>query len=102
VDRETTGRKKLRKYEYLYILDPQEDTVKKTIEDVKGHYQKMGATIIKEEEMGKRRLTFAIKKKTDGFYYLTQIEIEDIAKLREFERELKLNSNVIRYIRTRA
>ena len=91
----------MRKYEYLYILDPQEEIIKKTIEEVKEIYNKIGVRLLKEEEMGKRRLAYAIEKKTDGFYYLTQIEIDDISKLREFEKELKLNKNVIRFMKLR-
>jgi small subunit ribosomal protein S6 len=92
----------LKQYEFLYILDPQEETTKKTIEDVKERYKQIGARVLKEEEMGKRRLTFEIRKRTDGFYYLTQIEIDDVSKLREFERELKLNPNIIRFMKVRA
>ena len=92
----------LKQYEFLYILDPQEEITKKTIEDVKERYKRIGARVLKEDEMGKRRLTFEIKKKTDGFYYLTQIEIDDITKLREFENELKLNPSVIRFMKVRA
>jgi len=92
----------LKKYEYLYILDPQEDTAKKTIENVKANYQSIGARLLKEEEMGKRKLAYEMRKKSDGFYYLTQIEVDDVAKLKEFERELKLNPSVIRFMKVRA
>jgi small subunit ribosomal protein S6 len=92
----------LKQYEFLYILDPQEEITKKTIEDVREHYKRIGARILKEDELGKRRLTFEIRKKTDGFYYMTQIEIDDVTKLREFEREIKLNPNVIRFMKVRA
>jgi small subunit ribosomal protein S6 len=92
----------LKQYEFLYILDPQEETAKKTIEDVKEHYTRIGARVLKESELGKRRLAFEVRKKTDGFYYLTQIEIDDVAKLRDFERELKLNPNIIRFMKVRA
>jgi small subunit ribosomal protein S6 len=92
----------LKQYEFIYILDPQEETAKKTIEDVKEHYKRIGARVLKEDELGKRRLAFEVRKKTDGFYYLTQIEIDDVAKLRDFERELKLNPNIIRFMKVRA
>lgn len=92
----------MKQYEFLYILDPQEEITKKTIEDVREHYKRIGARILKEDELGKRRLTFEIRKKTDGFYYMTQIEIDDVTKLREFEREIKLNPNVIRFMKVRA
>ena len=88
-----------RKYEILYILDPAEEIYKEQIEKLKEQYGKIEARIIKEEEMGKRRLAYEIDKRTDGFYYLTQIEIGDFNKLQDFEHELKLNPNVIRYIK---
>jgi small subunit ribosomal protein S6 len=91
----------LRKYEYIYIFDPQEENTKKTIEEVKESYDKMGINILKEEEIGKRRLAFEIKDRTDGFYYLTQIEVDDFTKLQEFEKDLKLNPNVIRFMKVR-
>jgi len=91
----------LRNYEYLYIFEPQEDVVKKSIDFVKQHYKDMGAKLLKEDEMGKRRLAYAIDKKTDGFYYVTQIEIDDLSKLTEFENELKLNADVIRFMKVR-
>ncbi len=91
----------MRNYEYLYIFEPQEDVVKKSIDFVKQHYKDMGAKLLKEDEMGKRRLAYAIDKKTDGFYYVTQIEIDDLSKLTEFENELKLNAEVIRFMKVR-
>lgn len=91
----------MRTYEYLYIFDPQEENVAKTIEEVKKSYEKMGVTLLKEEEMGKRRLAYEIDKKTDGFYYLTQIEADDFTKLQEFDRDLRLNPLVIRFMKVK-
>lgn len=91
----------MRKYEFLYILDPEEKICKEAIAELKEQYEKIGASILKEEEMGKRRLAYEINKKTDGFYYLTHFEIENFTKLQDFEKELKLNPKVIRYIKLR-
>jgi small subunit ribosomal protein S6 len=88
-------------YEYLYILDPQEENTKKAIQELKEQYENMGVRLLKEEEVGKRRLAYEIDRKTDGFYYTTRIEVDDLAKLPEFERDLKLNQNVIRFMRVR-
>ena len=95
------GRFELRKYEYLYIIDPQEDVTRQSIEHIKEQYREMGLNLLKEEEMGKRRLAYDIKKKTDGFYYVTQVEIDDIGKLRDFEKDLKVNPNVLRFMKIR-
>ncbi len=91
----------MRTYEYLYIFDPQEENVAKTIEEIKKDYEKLGVRLIKEEEMGKRRLAYEIDKKTDGFYYLTQIEVDDFTKMQEFEKDLTLNPIVIRFMKVK-
>ena len=91
----------MKRYEYLYIFDPQEDVARKSIEWVKQHYENFGANLLKEDEMGKRRLAYEIDEKTDGFYYVTQIEVDDLSKLTEFENELKLNGDVIRFMKVR-
>ena len=101
MNRQTGGRFLLRKYEYLYIFEPQEEVAKKSVEWVKEHYKNMGLTLIKEDEMGKRRLAYEINKNTDGFYYVTQIEIDDLTKLDDYEKELKLNQDIIRFMRVR-
>jgi len=91
----------MRKYEILYILDPQEEAYKRAIEDIKDRYEKIGAKLLNENNMGKRRLAYEIKKKTDGYYYVTQIEVEDIKNLEEFEKDLKHNQDVIRHMKIR-
>lgn len=91
----------MRNYEYLFIFDPQEENTKKAIQDVKNHYDKMGVRLLKEDEIGKRKLAYEIDGKTDGFYYMAQIEIDDFTKLQEFENDLKLDPNVIRFMRIR-
>lgn len=101
MDRKTEGRLKVRRYEYIYILEPQEEIARQSIENIKEHYKEMGLTLLKEEEMGKRRLAFEVNKRTDGFYYITQIEIDDFNKLRDFEHDLKLNTNIIRFMKVR-
>lgn len=89
----------MRKYEILYVLEPQDEIRKETVGWIKEHYESMGARLLKEEEMGKRRLAFEIRRKTDGFYYMTQIEIDDLSPLQDFEKETKLNPNVLRYLK---
>jgi len=89
------------KYEYLYILEPQEESAAKAIERLKDHYSRMGVRLLKEDEMGKRRLAYEINRKTDGYYYVTQIEVDDFSLLEEFERELKHDPDVLRFIKFR-
>jgi len=91
----------LRKYEIIYVINPEEEVTKKTVEDIKNYLKKVDVNIIKEEEMGKRKLAYEIGKKTDGFYYVNNIEIDDYTKLQEFEKELKFNPNILRHMKVR-
>jgi small subunit ribosomal protein S6 len=85
----------------MYILEPQEETVRRAIDTIKQQYQSMGVGLVKETEMGKRRLAYQINRKTDGFYYVTQIEVDDFTRLQEYETDLKLNPDIIRFMRVR-
>jgi len=89
----------MRKYEIMYVLDPQDEVTKETIGWIKEHYEGIKARLLKEEEMGKRKLAFEIKNKTDGFYYLTQLEVDDPSSLQDFEHEAKINQNILRYMK---
>ena len=93
------GRSIVNKYEILYVLEPQDEIRKETIGWIKEHYESIGARLLKEEEMGKRRLAFEIRKKTDGFYYMTQVEIDDLSPLEDFEKEARINPNVLRFMK---
>ena len=89
----------MNKYEFMYVLEPQDEIRKETIGWIREHYERIGARLLKEEEMGKRKLAFEIRKKTDGFYYMTQIEVDDLPQLEDFEKETRLNQNVLRYMK---
>jgi len=89
----------VKKYEYLYIIDPQEEVVRRAIDSIKEQYQSMGVNLLKETDMGKRRLAYEIDGKTDGFYYVTQIETDDFSRIQDYESDLKLNSEIIRFMR---
>ena len=91
----------MRKYEYLYIIEPQEEVWEKSIEKIKEHYTQLGVNLIKEDKMGKRSLAYPINKKTDGFYYVTNIEVDDFTSLQAYENELKLDPDILRFIKIR-
>lgn len=91
----------MKKYEYLYVIDPQEEVVRRTIDSIKEQYQSRGVNLLQENEMGKRRLAYQIDRRTDGFYYVTQVETDDYAGLQEFETDVKLNSDIIRFMRVK-
>ena len=64
-------------------------------ETVKG----LGAEVTKMENWGKRRLAYDVNKQREGTYAVLEVSAEP-SMVREFERQLKLNENVLRFLST--
>ena len=60
----------------------------------------LGAEVTKVENWGKRRLAYDIRKQREGTYAVLEVSAEP-AMIKEFERQLRLNENVLRFISTR-
>ena len=65
-------------------------------ETVKG----LGAEVTKVENWGKRRLAYDTNKQREGTYAVFDLSAEP-RMVKEFERQLKLNENVLRFLSTR-
>jgi small subunit ribosomal protein S6 len=61
--------------------------------------QGLGAEVTKVENWGKRRLAYDINKQREGTYAVLEVTAEP-AMVKEFERQLKLNENVLRFLST--
>ena len=91
----------LRPYEILVILNAaltdEESAALLTQlgETVKG----LGAEITKVENWGKRRLAYDIRKQREGTYAVFEVAAEP-AMVKEFERQLRLNEQVLRFLST--
>ena len=60
----------------------------------------LGADVTKVENWGKRRLAYDIRKQREGTYAVFTVSAEP-AMIREFERQLRLNESVLRFLSTR-
>jgi ribosomal protein S6 len=60
----------------------------------------LGAQVAKAENWGRRRMTFEIRKQREGTYAVIEATAEPAA-MKEFERQLKLNEQVLRFVSTR-
>jgi small subunit ribosomal protein S6 len=60
----------------------------------------LGGEVVSTENWGKRRLAYEIRKQREGTYLLLQVKAEPSA-VREYERQLKLNESVLRFMTTR-
>lgn len=91
-----------RVYEVMYIGSPEatdEDIVKlnTAIEEM---VAKEGGEVVRTDNMGRRKMAYPIKKKTEGHYVL--FEIEDSGQtIAELERRMRVNDTIMRYITVR-
>ncbi|HET9254564.1 MAG TPA: 30S ribosomal protein S6 [Pseudonocardiaceae bacterium] len=87
----------MRRYEMMVILDPQLDerTVAPSLDQYLGVVRSQGGTIDKVDVWGKRRLSFEIKKHTEGIYAVLDLSCTP-AVVAELDRQLSLSESVLR------
>ena len=88
----------MRKYETLFIMDPdlEEEKSQSVIEKVKGIITQGNGEILKVEDWGKRKLAYRVKKKTKGHYIL--IHFSGLPPLlAELERNFRVMDAVIKF-----
>ena len=88
----------MNKYELLYIVgtqytDPEVEGIQKQIVAL---LEKSGATISRNENLGKIRLAYIIKKVRHGSYILVHFDAEGTV-LKELNRQLGLTEEVLRH-----
>src|SRR4029453_885250 len=91
-----------RTYEVMYIVDPETpaDKLTKLNTAVGKLIEKEGGTVVRMDDGGRGPLAYPIKKKTEGFYILFEIEGSG-QEIAELERRMRVNDMIIRYITVR-
>ncbi len=91
-----------RVYELMYIAEPEakDDDIEKINKEIVDLVESEGGTIVKTDDMGRRPLAYRIKKFTEGYYFLFEIEGSG-KEIAEFERRLRVNDKIIRYLTVR-
>jgi small subunit ribosomal protein S6 len=92
----------LRPYEVLVIVDPRptDEEVAALLTQLGEHVTSLGAAVVKMENWGKRRLAYDIAKQREGTYAIFEVSAEP-STIKEFERQLRLNEQVLRFMSTR-
>ncbi len=87
----------MRKYEVMVILDPdlEERTVQPSLETFLNVVRNDGGTVEKLDIWGRRRLSYEIKKKSDGIYCVIDVTCKS-ETVNELDRQLSLNEAVLR------
>lgn len=91
-----------RSYEIIFIINPdaEDAEVMRLTEAAQKIITDQGGTIVKTEVMGKRRLAYEINHKNDGIYVLLEVEGSG-REIAEFERRMRVNDRVLRYMTVR-
>lgn len=91
-----------RVYEMMYIAEPEtsDDNIEKLNDAIGKLVEKEGGSVVKVEDMGRRRLAYKIKKFTEGRYVLFEIEGSG-KEIAELERRMRVNDAIVRYITVR-
>src|SRR5258705_4622208 len=84
------------------ILDPRlnEEEVAALLTKVQETLKTLGGELGKAESWGKRRLAYDLRKQREGTYAVLEC-IAEPATIKEFERQLRLNEQVLRFMTTR-
>lgn len=89
----------MRKYEIMFIVKPdlEEKATKEVIANLTKVFTDNKCKILEKKEIGLKELAYEIKKFKKGFYYWLEVQASQEV-IKEFNRLLGINENIIRYI----
>jgi small subunit ribosomal protein S6 len=84
------------------IVDPRptDEEVTALLTQLGDQLKTLGAEVTKVDNWGKRRLAYDIRKQREGTYAVFDVSAEP-SMVKEFERQVGLNENVLRFVSTR-
>ncbi len=91
-----------RVYELMYIADPatDNDAIAALNVEIEKLVETEGGKVVSTDDMGRRPLAYRIKKFTEGYYFLFEIEGSG-SEIAEIERRLRVNDKIFRYLTVR-
>ena len=87
-------------YETMVILHPEVADAPKTVREVQAVLEAQGGTIRGIDEWGMRELAYDVRRQRKGYYAVVQHTATPDA-VAEFERQLRLNDDVLRFLTVR-
>ncbi len=90
----------MRKYEIMFIVKPdlEEKAVKDTVKKLEKALTDNKAVITLSKELGQKEFAYEIKGFKSGFYYLYNIDSNNDAAVKEFDRLASLDENIVRHL----
>ena len=89
----------MRDYEILYIVRPEldDEQLNQAVESVNSLIGNLGGAHQKTDVWGKRRLAYEVSRLREGYYVLTDFQIEP-ERVPEMESTLKISDTVFRHL----
>lgn len=86
-------------YETVFIATPvlSVDQAKETVKKFEDLIASYGGKVLHAEDWGLKKLAYPIQKKSTGFYFLLDFQLEGTL-LTKFETELKRDERVMRFL----
>lgn len=90
----------MNKYDAMYIIRPnvEDEARKKIVDEISTLLTSRGATELKVNEWGKRRLAYEIEDFKEGYYVDMEFLLEDTEALVEFDRVANIKEAILRHI----
>ena len=90
----------MRKYEIMFIVRPdlEENAVKETVKKLEKVLTDNKAVITLSKELGQKEFAYEIKGFKSGFYYLYNIDSNNDAAVKEFDRVSSIDESVVRHL----
>ena len=87
------------KYELMYIIGSSvsDDQIPTVTDGVLKLLDNLGASSVREEQMGKKKLAYTIKKTKNGFYDAVAFEMPG-SKLQELNQKILTTEGIIRHL----
>lgn len=91
-----------RVYEVMFIADPEtsDETIGKLNEAIGKLVENEGGSVVRVDDMGRRKMAYPINKKKEGYYVLFEIEGSG-QEIAELERRMRVNETIIRFMTVR-
>ena len=88
----------MKKYEVMFIVDiANEEVIQAAVKLVQDTIVRIGGTVTKVDEWGKRHLAHEVKHQNEGYYVVIDFEA-DPSQIAELDRIIKIHEEIIRHI----
>ena len=88
----------MKKYEVMFIVNiANEEVIQAAVKLVRDTITRIGGTVVKVDEWGRRHLAYEVKHQNEGYYVVVEFEA-DPSQITELDRIIKIHEEIIRHI----